>query len=94
MSEQDQDKLEGELKELIIESLQLEDISADEIDSDMVLFGDGLGLDSVDALELGVSLNKQYGVKIKSDSEETKEHFASIRNLAKFVAAERGLASA
>ena len=58
-------ELELELKQLIIDSLDLEDISADDIDSDDALFVDGLGLDSIDALELGVALQKKYGIKLK-----------------------------
>lgn len=77
--------LELELKNLIIKSLDLEDISADDIDSAAPLFGDGLGLDSIDALELGLAISKQYGIKIDAENEATKTHFASIANLAKFI---------
>jgi acyl carrier protein len=77
--------LELELKDLIIKSLDLEDISPDDIDSDAPLFGDGLGLDSIDALELGLAISKQYGIKIDAENEATKNHFASISNLAKFI---------
>ncbi len=79
------ESLESELKQFIIETLALEDISAEEIDTQAALFGEGLGLDSVDALELGVALQKKYGVTIDADAAETREHFASIRNLASFV---------
>jgi acyl carrier protein len=78
-------KLEQELKQLIIDVLDLEDISVEDINSDEPLFVDGLGLDSIDALELGVALQKRYGVKINAESENTREYFASVRNLAKFV---------
>lgn len=77
--------LELELKNLIIKSLDLEDISADDIDSGAPLFGDGLGLDSIDALELGLAISKQYGIKIDAENEATKTHFASISNLAQFI---------
>ncbi len=77
--------LELELKNLIIKSLDLEDITADDIDSGAPLFGDGLGLDSIDALELGLAISKQYGIKIDAENEATKTHFASISNLAKFI---------
>lgn len=77
--------LELELKNLVINSLDLEDVSAEEIDSQAPLFGDGLGLDSIDALELGLAISKQYGVKIDAENEATKTHFASIANLAKFI---------
>ena len=85
------DKLEQELKALIIEALQLEDISPDQIDSHEPLFGDeGLGLDSIDGLELGVALRKRYSIKIERVSEEVKVHFFNIHNLALFITAQRG----
>lgn len=77
--------LEQELKQLIIDTLDLEDISAADIDSQEPLFVEGLGLDSIDALELGLALQKRYGVKVEADSEETKKHFASVHNLALLV---------
>lgn len=83
------DALEQELKALIIDALSLEDITAEEIDSNEPLFGEGLGLDSIDALELGVVLRKNYNIKIASVTDEVKKHFASIHNLACFIAAER-----
>jgi acyl carrier protein len=78
-----------ELKQLIIDTLDLEDISADEIDDTAPLFVDGLGLDSIDALELGVALQKRYGVKLDAESEETRKHFANIQNLCALVATRR-----
>ena len=83
------ESLEQELKQLIIDALDLEDISTDDINSEEPLFVDGLGLDSIDALELGVALQKRYGVKIDADNEKTKTYFASVKNLAKFVAENR-----
>jgi len=77
--------LNKEIKELIIKSLELEDITADDIGDDEALFDDGLGLDSIDALELGVALQKTYGVKIESKKEELTDHFASVNSLAKFI---------
>jgi len=79
--------LQRELKQLIIDALDLEDISFDDIDSDAPLFVEGLGLDSIDALELGLALQKRYGVKIDADSAETKKHFSSINSLAALVRA-------
>ncbi|MFT4174619.1 MAG: phosphopantetheine-binding protein [Rhodocyclaceae bacterium] len=81
--------LENEIKQLIIDALALEDISVDDIDSAAPLFGEGLGLDSIDALELGLALQKKYGVHLSSDSQETRAHFASVSHLAEFVAAAR-----
>ncbi|MDO8179334.1 MAG: phosphopantetheine-binding protein [Undibacterium sp.] len=77
--------LEQEVKELIIEALQLEDITADDIDVDAALFVEGLGLDSIDALELGVALQKRYGISLSADSEDTRRHFASVRTLAALI---------
>jgi len=79
------DDLELELKKLIVEALKLEDISPEEIDSEEPLFATGLGLDSIDALELGVALRKVYGLEIESVTEEVKEHFKNVRSLAQFI---------
>lgn len=81
--------LERELKELIVEALMLEDVAPDEIDSEAPLFGEGLGLDSIDVLELAMALNRRYGVKTKADDQRNQEIFASVRNLAAFVAEAR-----
>lgn len=81
--------LEQEIKELIISSLSLEDTRAEDIDASAPLFVEGLGLDSIDALELGVALQKRYGVSMSADSAETRSHFASVQSLAAFVAAGR-----
>lgn len=81
--------LEQDIKELVISSLALEDIQPDDIDPAAPLFVEGLGLDSIDALELGLALQKRYGVHMSADSEETRRHFASVRALAAFVAAQR-----
>ena len=79
----------NELKTLLIEGLHLEDIEADEIDVDEPLFGDGLGLDSIDALEIAVLLDRQYGVKITSEDDKNREIFASLTALAKFITENR-----
>jgi acyl carrier protein len=78
-------QLEQEIKELIISSLALEDVSPQDIDPAAPLFVEGLGLDSIDALELGLALQKRYGVTLSADSEETRRHFSSVRALAAFV---------
>jgi acyl carrier protein len=83
------ENLERELKELIVQSLELSDVSADDIDSEAPLFGEGLGLDSIDALELAVALNKSFSVNLRSDDEETKQVFASVRNLAAYIERQR-----
>jgi acyl carrier protein len=83
------ESLEQEIKLLIIESLNLEDVGADDIDPEAPLFVEGLGLDSIDALELGLALQKRYGVTLSAESEETRRHFASVRALTRFVADSR-----
>ncbi|WQG59167.1 phosphopantetheine-binding protein [Pseudomonas sp. RTB3] len=83
----DQQRLERDIKMLIIEALGLEDISADDIGNDQILFGEGLGLDSVDALELGLAIQKRYGIKIDADAKDTRNHFTSVDSLAAFVSA-------
>jgi acyl carrier protein len=77
--------LENEVKEMIIDVLQLEDVSVSDIDTDAPLFVEGLGLDSIDALELGVAMQKRYGISLSSDSEDTRRHFASVRTLAALI---------
>ena len=74
-----------ELKELIIESLDLEDVNPDDIDPSAPLFGEGLGLDSIDALELGLSIHQQYDIKLDASSEDTKKHFQSVNSLVAFI---------
>lgn len=81
--------LELEVKELIIDVLQLEDITPADIDSAAPLFVDGLGLDSIDALELGVALQKKYGISLSADSEDTHRHFASVQALAAMIDSHR-----
>jgi acyl carrier protein len=81
--------LEPEIKELIITTMSLEDIGVDDIDAEAPLFNEGLGLDSIDALELGLALQKRYGITLAADSQETRQHFASVRALSAFIAANR-----
>jgi acyl carrier protein len=81
--------LETEIKDLIISTMSLEDVVPDDIDAAAPLFNEGLGLDSIDALELGLALQKRYGLSLAADSDETRKHFASVRSLSSFVAANR-----
>ncbi len=81
--------LEHEIKELIIEALMLEDVTPAEIEPDASLFVDGLGLDSIDALELAMALEERYGVEIGDDPEQNQQIFASVRQLAAFVSENR-----
>ena len=81
--------LEQEIKELIISCLNLEDLAPDDIKTEEALFGEGLGLDSIDALELGVALQKKYAIQLKVQNEEVKQHFYSVKTLADFIRAQR-----
>ncbi|MEI6897972.1 MAG: phosphopantetheine-binding protein [Psychromonas sp.] len=82
-------QLETELKTLIIDALNLEDMSVTDIESEVALFGEGLGLDSIDALELGLAIKKKYNIVIDADDTETRQHFACVTNLAKYISANR-----
>lgn len=77
--------LEDEIKQLIIDVLQLEDVTLTDIESDAPLFVDGLGLDSIDALELGVAIQKRYGITLSANAEENRRHFESVRALANMI---------
>jgi acyl carrier protein len=81
--------LEREIKLLIIESLNLDGVSADGIDPVAPLFGEGLGLDSIDALEIAMEIRKRYGVKPSADEARNREIFSSVRSLAGYVALQR-----
>jgi acyl carrier protein len=83
------DDLISQLKAMLIEGLRLEDVVPDDLSADAALFGGGLGLDSIDALEIGVMLDRQYGIKITSGDERNNQIFLSLRSLAEFVAANR-----
>lgn len=82
-------ELELELKHLLIEVLKLEDMSPDDIDADAPLFGDGLGLDSLDALEIAMAISKRYGAKTGTDDAKNRKIFANLRSLAQFVGEHR-----
>lgn len=79
-------ELHGPLKRLIVDALMLEDVEASEIDSEAPLFGEGLGLDSIDALELVIAIDKKFGVKIEAENERNKEIFRSVATLASHIA--------
>ena len=84
----DQTPAEHALAELIVSSLQLE-VAPEEIEPEGRLFGEGLGLDSIDALEIGIVLRKHYQLTIAANDERTREHFRSINALAELVASQR-----
>lgn len=78
-----------ELKILVVDALHLEDLAPDDIGDDTLLFAeDGLGLDSIDALELGVALHKKYKLKLEQADQRVREHFRSVRTLAEFIRAQ------
>ena len=77
-----QQTLTEEIKQLIIDSLNLEGMTTADIDTDAPLFNDGLGLDSIDALELGLAIKGRYGIVLSADDENTRRHFASVAALA------------
>jgi acyl carrier protein len=79
-----------EIKGLLIKSLNLEDITPDNIDASAPLFNEGLGLDSIDALELGIAIQEFYGLDFDATSENVRESFYSVSTLAEFIAARRG----
>lgn len=84
-------ELKEEIKDLIIKSLDLEDITVDDIKDDEPLFNDGLGLDSIDALEIGMALQKKYNLKIDSDKENNSKLFYSVNTLAEYVESNRNV---
>jgi acyl carrier protein len=81
-----QEELEKEVAQLIIDCLSLEDITAEEINPDEALFNEGLGLDSIDALELSVSLSKNYSIELRNNDANNKEIFSSLRSLTSYIA--------
>ena len=82
-------ELEYEIKSLIIKSLGLEDLTPDDIKNDEALFGEGLGLDSIDALELGMALKRHFNLTLSSNKEENVKHFYSVNTLADFIRSQK-----
>lgn len=80
--------LQHEIAELMIECLNLE-VTADQITPDAPLYGEGLGLDSIDVLEVALEVSKRYGLQLRSDSEDNKSIFSSLRSLSDTIAAQR-----
>ncbi len=83
------DSLLIEVGRLVIETLHLEDLKLEDIDPDAPLFGEGLGLDSIDALELALGVSQRYGVAISSEDPDIKKVFASLRSLTEYIRAKR-----
>lgn len=84
---QEQTERERKLAELIVESLNLEDVEASEIQPEEPLFGDGLGLDSIDALELALAITKTYSIQLKADDADMKQAFGTLRSLNDYIEA-------
>lgn len=87
--------LHAQIKALIVEALMLEEVRPEDIDVNAPLFGEGLGLDSIDALELAIAIDRRFGVKIEAEDERNKEIFRSVASLARHIegsqpAVERG----
>ena len=79
------DDLKIKIKELIIDSLELEDVKVEDIVDSDPLFREGLGLDSIDALELSIAIKKKFGVKLSAENADNKKHFASVDTLAEYI---------
>lgn len=79
------DELDTEIKRLIVDTLMLEDVDASEIETEAPLFVEGLGLDSIDALELALAIHKRFGVKTSPDDERNREYFYSVMSLREFI---------
>jgi acyl carrier protein len=82
--------LNFEIKKLIINVLELEDIRPEQIGDDDALFGSALGLDSIDALTLGVAIKEKFGINFPSDGEENRRHFTSVHTLASYINSQGG----
>lgn len=85
------DELEEGIRQVILSSVEVDGLTAADLPSDAPLFGDGVGLDSIDALEIGAALRKKYQVKFKANSDENRVHFRTIASLADFIAAQAGI---
>ena len=79
------DQLADRIKQIIVETLALEDIEPASIETDAPLFGEGLGLDSIDALELALAFHKEFGVRTNENDENNREYYHSVGRLAKFT---------
>jgi acyl carrier protein len=88
------DHLEDRLKTLIVETLALEDVPPESIETDAPLFGEGLGLDSIDALELALAIHTEFGVRTQENDERNREYYRSVRSLAGFIRTEQARAAA
>ena len=85
------DEIESRLKEIVVTALDLEDLTAADIETDVPLFGEGLGLDSIDALELGMAVKKEFGITFSSNPADNKKIFRSVKTLADHIEAQQSL---
>lgn len=83
------EEIEMKLKETVVSALDLEDLTPADIETDVPLFGEGLGLDSIDALELGMAVKKAFGVSFSSNPADNKQIFRSVKTLADYVEAQQ-----
>jgi len=83
-------ELNAKIKDVIIKALELEDVAPSDIDDAAPLFGEGLGLDSIDALELVIAIKEEFGVSFVQNSEETRKAFASVNALAEYITTRKG----
>lgn len=83
------EEIETKLKETVVSALDLEDLTPADIETDVPLFGEGLGLDSIDALELGMAVKKAFGVSFSSNPADNKQIFRSVKTLADYVEAQQ-----
>ena len=83
------EEIETKLKETVVSALDLEDLTPADIETDVPLFGEGLGLDSIDALELGMAVKKAFGVSFSSNPADNKQIFRSVKALADYVEAQQ-----
>ncbi|MHC5209627.1 MAG: phosphopantetheine-binding protein [Planctomycetota bacterium] len=88
------DNLEDRLKKLIVDTLALEDVDPASIEIDAPLFGEGLGLDSIDALELALAIHTEFGVRTQENDEKNREYYHSVKSLAEFIRTEQAKVSA
>jgi len=84
-------ELEEEIRQVILSSVEVDGLTAADLPADATLFGEGVGLDSIDALEIGAALRRKYQVKFKANSDENRANFKSISTLAAFIAANAGI---
>ena len=85
-------ELEEQIRQAVLSSVEVDGLTAADLPADAPLFGEGVGLDSIDALEIGAALRRKFQVKFKANSDENREHFRSISTLAAFIAGNAGIA--